>query len=86
MLWNRMLNEVMVTMGFTRSKSDTCLYVSQDKDTKKWCACAAFVDDIIVTGNDEAMIARMKSVFNQKFKGDGQWDETISSFLGMHMT
>jgi len=81
-----MLNEVMVTMGFTRSKSDTCLYVSQDKDTKKWCACAAFVDDIIVTGNDEAMIARMKSVFNQKFKGDGQWDETISSFLGMHIT
>ena len=32
------------------------------------------------------MIAKMKTVFSQRFKGDGQWDESINSFLGMHIT
>ena len=30
MLWNKMLNDVMVGIGFTRSNSDTCLYVSEN--------------------------------------------------------
>ena len=79
-----MLNDVMVSMDFTRSKSDTCLYVSEGKNGT-WCACAAFVDDIIVTGTDEAKIAEMKEVFRSRFKGEGQWDETINSFLGVHI-
>jgi len=83
MLWNKMLNEVMVKAGFTRSKSDTCLYVSHNNG--KWCACAAFVDDIVVTGTDSEMIAKLRETFDSTFKGEGQWDESINSFLGMHI-
>jgi len=85
MLWNKMLNDVMVRAGFTRSKSDTCLYVSHNEADGTWCACAAFVDDIVVTGTDSKKIAELRHIFNTTFKGEGQWDECINSFLGMHI-
>ena len=81
MLFNKLLNKVMLEIGFERSKSDTCLYVS--KNDGKWCACAAFVDDILITGTDQAMIAKVKEAFKTKFKGSGAWDESINSFLGI---
>ena len=59
--------------GITRSKTDTCLYVSHNYG--KWSACAAFVDGIVVTGTDSEMIAKLRKTFDSTFKGEGQWDD-----------
>ena len=42
-------------------------------------------DDIIITGTDKEAIELVRTTFDTKFKGDGQWDEVINSFLGMHV-
>jgi len=61
MLWNRLLNSVLLEAGFIRSKNDTSLYVHHQED--KWVACAVFVDDILVTGTDTSKISELRKLF-----------------------
>ena len=84
MLWNKLLNSVLLEAGFIRSKNDTSLYIHHHEG--KWVACAVFVDDILVTGTDVSKIAELRKLFQEKFKGEHQWDENINSFLGMDIS
>jgi hypothetical protein len=81
MLWNNHLNQVLVNAGFERSKNDTSLYVHSNSG--KFVACAVFVDDSIVTGDDNEKIEELRTLFIDKFKGDNHQWEPINSFLGM---
>ena len=88
MLWNSHLNEVLVSAGYERSKSDTSLYVQKRTVAGKdvFAACAVFVDDIVVTGDDTEKLDELKDLFIEKFKGDTHQWEPINSFLGMDIT
>ena len=88
MLWNSHLNEVLVSAGYIRSKSDTSLYVQTRTVAGKevFAACAVFVDDIVVTGDDTEKLEELKNLFVEKFKGDTHQWEPINSFLGMDIT
>ena len=83
MLWNSHLNSVLVGAGYERSKNDTSFYVHTNGD--KFVALAVFVDDILVTGNDTHKIQELKALFEEKFRGDNTWDESVNSFLGMQI-
>lgn len=84
MLWNKLLNSVLLEAEFIRSKNDTSLYIHHKEG--KWVACAVFVDDILVTGTDTSKISELRELFKEKFKGEHQWDENINSFLGMDIS
>jgi len=88
MLWNSHLNEVQVSAGYERSKSDTSFYVQKRTVAGRdvFAACAVFVDDILVTGDDTEKLDELKDLFIEKFKGDTHQWEPINSFLGMDIT
>jgi len=82
------MNEVLVFAGYERSKSNTSLYVQKRVVAGKdvFAACAVFVDDIVVTGDDTEKLDEPRDLFIDKFKGDTHQREPINSFLGMDIT
>jgi transposase InsO family protein len=45
--WNHELNRFLLSLGFTRLKSDPCIYVKQCHNTGRQIVLGVFVDDII---------------------------------------
>ena len=71
MLWNSHLNEVQVSAGYERSKSDTSFYVQKRTVAGRdvFAACAVFIDDIVVTGDDTEKLDELKDLFIEKVQG-----------------
>ncbi|GJU50762.1 ribonuclease H-like domain-containing protein [Tanacetum coccineum] len=64
--WNKKLVETLTEAGFLQSKDDHSLFV-KNKDGK-FLALLVYVDDIIITGNNNDEISKFKILLNQKFK------------------
>lgn len=83
--WNKEINGLLVGIGFTRMKTDTCLYTKISKSGKV-IVLFVFVDDIVIayhrTDKDEWMYYRSILMNRYKVKdlGDLQW------VLGMRVT
>ena len=83
--WNKEINSQLTSIGFTRLKTDTCLYTKISKSGKV-IVLFVFVDDIVIayhrTDKDEWMDYR--SIITNRYKvkdiGDLQW------VLGMNVT
>ena len=62
------MNEVQVSAGYERSKSDTSFYVQKRTVAGRdvFAACAVFVDDILVTGDDTEKLDELKDLFIEK--------------------
>lgn len=74
--WNNKFNEVMLKLGFRRSKHDFCLYCKEE------IYLVVFVDDAIITGTDqqiEQLLVDLHRELNVKIIGGA------SSFLGMQI-
>ena len=59
-LWNELLNDHLVKIGFVRSFTDPCLYYKRDQDGLT--IVGVYVDDLLVTGTAQA---RVDDFFNQ---------------------
>jgi hypothetical protein len=55
-LWNRLLNDKFMVLNFTRLAHDQCVYILRDDETGSITIIIVYVDDVIVTGNDEVVI------------------------------
>lgn len=79
--WNDQFNKFMCKLGFVMSDNDTCLYVKKDKD--KFVYLLLYVDDIIVTSDDQELLNHMrdelKCTFKIKDKGN------LKYFLGIEI-
>ena len=77
--WNNMLHAFLTTQDFNQSQSDHCLYTKHDG--KSIIIVIVWVDDIIVSSNDNDLIINVKDSFKKRFrmKDLGQ----ISYFLGI---
>ncbi|GJU50763.1 ribonuclease H-like domain-containing protein [Tanacetum coccineum] len=64
--WNKKLVETLPEASFLQSKDDHSLFV-KNKDGK-FLALLVYVDDIIITGNNNDEISKFKIFLNQKFK------------------
>ncbi|GKB49869.1 ribonuclease H-like domain-containing protein [Tanacetum coccineum] len=64
--WNEKLTQVLRENGFIRSKSDVSLYTKTKDDT--FIVLLVYVDDIIITGNNETKIYNFKEYLSSKFK------------------
>jgi len=49
-MWNNKINETLLKLGFTRTKSEPCVYCKRDNKGNISCILAIYVDDIIISG------------------------------------
>ena len=83
--WNKVLNAFLVTLGYRRCRSDTCLYYKKSR-TGRNMYIMTFVDDIIpiYDADDESEYIddrdRMMKEYKMKDLGDAEW------LLGMKVT
>ena len=83
--WNNRLNDFILSLGFKRCKSDTCIYVKRSVKGNT-IIIAIFVDDIIglYSTEDEAEWLQYKESFMKTYKmkdlGDAEW------ILGVRIT
>ncbi|CAM8954218.1 unnamed protein product [Rhodiola kirilowii] len=63
--WNLKFNECMMSLKFTRSKYDTCLYLK--RKNKDCLFVLLYVDDILLMSNSKAMIAVIKRDLKNHF-------------------
>lgn len=63
--WNAKLTNALVEHGFEQSKLDYSLYVKQKGSV--FVALLVYVDDIVITGNDEEEINNFKKFLSSKF-------------------
>ncbi|GJX25725.1 putative RNA-directed DNA polymerase [Tanacetum coccineum] len=64
--WNKKLVETLTEAGFLQSKNDHSLFVKNKNGI--FLALLVYVDDIIITRNNNDEISKFKSFLNQKFK------------------
>ena len=73
-LWNQTLDDFLHEIGFTRSKTEHCLYLKDE--VGRTARLIVFVDDIILAG-DEQLVTGVTAQLNKRFKmkdlGDLEW-------------
>ncbi|GKB34004.1 ribonuclease H-like domain-containing protein, partial [Tanacetum coccineum] len=81
MQWNAKLTTALVEHGFEQSKFDYSLYIKHRSD--KFITLLVYVDDIVITGNDDIGINEFKLFLSTKFliKDLG----TLKYFLGIEV-
>jgi len=80
--FNMEINDTLLSLGFTRCTSDTCIYVKTVNGNDMYVAI--YVDDIIIACKDEELIKEVKAEIASKYKvkdmGEMDW------YLGMRYT
>ena len=61
-LWYDTINAVMLSVGFTPTKSDSCVDAYGSGNT--FVILTLCVDDILITGADENVVERLKKAIN----------------------
>lgn len=79
--WNEKFNEFMIRIGFTRCKSDQCLYVKEANGVI--CYVLLYVDDTLIICRDIKMISTVKRLLSKEFEMTDVG--RASSFLGMQI-
>jgi len=80
--WHAKLSTALETLGFSKSSADSSLYVQLRKNDN--LMVLIYVDDLIITGNNNESITQLKENLQQQFpiKDLGQ----LKYFLGIEMT
>ncbi|GKC78433.1 retrovirus-related pol polyprotein from transposon RE1 [Tanacetum coccineum] len=80
--WFAKLSSALLDFGFTQSKTDYSLFVK--KHNESFTAVLVYVDDLLITGNNEEQISSLKtqlsSVFHMKDLGE------VNYFLGLEVS
>ncbi|CAM8921482.1 unnamed protein product [Rhodiola kirilowii] len=64
--WNIKFNECMLSLGFIRSKFDTCLYLKRPK-SGMCLSLLLYVDHILIMSNAESEIEKIKKELSMNF-------------------
>lgn len=64
--WNDAINETLISFGFKRSQSDSCLYFKRFKNGD-WCLMLVYVDDILVTATNIDIIKKVERDISSTF-------------------
>ena len=65
--WNDKLNDTLLELGFKRLISDPCVYTKTNKENKIVCILGVYVDDILLTGEEEEIL-KTKELLSKNFK------------------
>lgn len=64
--WNQELSGRLQNFGFTQSSVDHCLFTK--RETKTFTALLVYVDDLLITGNDDEEIKSVKGYLHRIFR------------------
>ena len=81
-LWYDTINAEMLTVGFTPTQSDPCVYTHGSGDTL--VILTLYVDDILITGKDESVVRHLKKALTDRFAMSDMGE--VSLILGMTVT
>jgi hypothetical protein len=81
--WNGTLHNYLLSLGFTPTAEDVCLYMRTSSDGTVAYA-AVFVDDLVLASPTLDEVLRIKQQLNQKWKMKDLGE--LSSILGMKVT
>lgn len=65
--WNDAINETLITFGFKRSLSDSCLYFKRFNNGD-WCILLVYVDDILVVATKENIVKIVEHDISSTFE------------------
>ena len=63
--WHEKFDNVMLSHGFKINECDKCVYVKDDEHG--YVIICLHVDDMLIVGNDNKMIASTKNMLNSRF-------------------
>ena len=78
--WYQELSNFLIQQGFERSKHHYCLFLKKKEDDKLYVL--TWIDDLVIAGNSQTKIDKLKSSPESKFKMD---DIDLDWFLGMQI-
>lgn len=67
-VWGETLTQYLISEGFKRMVTDSCVYRKYDESAKKYIFVLVYVDDLLLLCNDKGTIARIKQRFSSKFE------------------
>jgi hypothetical protein len=74
--WNSVLHHFLISHGMTQSTADPCVYTKSNQ-RHQLTIVTVYVDDLIITGDDEQGIRSLKNALNGRFKmkdlGELRW-------------
>ncbi|KMQ87101.1 transposon unclassified [Lasius niger] len=79
--WNQTFDEVVSSEGYVKSSKDCCLYTKCNDSVKMFVLL--YVDDILLFGNCNTEIRRLKEVLSKSFKMKDMG--RITKYLGMNI-
>lgn len=79
--WNECLNDVLVGIGFSRSKADNCLYFRGSGDAQE--SLLVYVDDLIYTSKTQEQVKKLAKELNKHFKVKNLGD--VKVYLGVQI-
>lgn len=82
-VWADCLTEFLLSIGFTRSDADPCLYTKHEPGTTDVTIVAVYVDDLICAASNTELLEDLKSKIGARFKiGDAR---ELTWCLGMEI-
>ena len=79
--WNRTFNEFMLSQGFSKSRSDNCVYLL--KRENMFIIVLVYVDDILILENNLKLFSIFKTNLLSKFKSTDLGK--VKNFLGLEI-
>ena len=65
--WNKRFDSFVISLGFTRSYYDACLYY-KGHNVEETMISLIYVDDMILVGSRKEMIEKLKAQLSSKFE------------------
>jgi len=65
--WNKEFTQFLAKIGFSQSKHDYSLFTKGTMSSGSFLAIIVYVDDILITGQDDHSITELKKQFHQTF-------------------
>ena len=72
--------------GFSQTSADSCLFYLHDKKTNDFILVASEVDDLIITGTNDAQVATWRMSLEKRFGLEKDKWEDVQSFLGINIS
>uniref|UniRef100_A0AAV1U7S1 Reverse transcriptase Ty1/copia-type domain-containing protein n=1 Tax=Peronospora matthiolae TaxID=2874970 RepID=A0AAV1U7S1_9STRA len=80
-MWNQMIDEFMIKMGFNKSESDHCIYIKRDDQVK--ILVVLYVDDLILASSSNELLKSTKMALSTRFEMKDLGE--LNYFLGMEI-
>ena len=83
-LWNSLLNEKLIALGFTRCMHDKCIYYQRNQETGTVTFIVVYVDDVLFVGNSPTVIESAINFLISEFTKLTNMGE-VTRYLGIEL-